>query len=105
MEDSWSSTFPLDRISIISAARPSEVKVGVGGRTMVHAKVRIDDTTRPIAIDYLNLDGKQQGTVSRGIMEWIRDDVRFLIAPSGAPRPTSFTDTPGTLSRWRRRAR
>lgn len=103
MEDSWTSTFPLNRISIISAARPSEVVVG--GRTMVHAKVRIDDTTRPIAIDYLNLDGKQRGTVSRGIMEWIGDDVRFLIAPSGAPRPTSFTDTPGTLSRWRRRAR
>jgi hypothetical protein len=38
-------------------------------------------------------------------MEWSGEDVRFLIAPSGAPRPTSFTDTPGTLSRWRRRAR
>lgn len=84
----------------------NEVKVVFGGQTMVHAKVRIDDAARPIAIDYLNLSGKQAGAVSRGIMEWIGDDVRFLMAPAGAPRPSAFSDKPatGTLSRWRRAA-
>jgi uncharacterized protein (TIGR03067 family) len=83
----------------------NEVKVVFGGQTMVHAKVRIDDTAHPIAIDYLNLAAKHKGAVSRGIMECIGDDVRFLIAPPGAPRPRAFSDKPatGTLSRWRRR--
>jgi uncharacterized protein (TIGR03067 family) len=80
----------------------NEVKVVFGGQTMVHARVRIDQTAFPIAIDYLSLLGKQKGTVSHGIMEWIGDDVRFLMAPAGAPRPTDFTPGKGTLSRWRR---
>ena len=70
---------------------------------MVHAKVRIDDTRTPIAVDYLNLLAKHKGLVTLGIMEWIGDEVRFLMAPVGAPRPTDFTPGKGTLSRWRRR--
>lgn len=69
----------------------NEVVVVFGGQTMVHAKVRIDDTRAPIAIDYLDLRAKQRGVVTLGIMEWIGDDVRFLMAPVGAPRPTEFT--------------
>jgi uncharacterized protein (TIGR03067 family) len=85
--------------------RGDEVKVVVGGQTIVHAKVRIDETATPLAVDYLSLSGKQKGTVTYGIMEWLDDgDVRFLMAPAGAPRPTDFTGTThGTLSRWRRR--
>jgi len=66
----------------------------------------IDDTADPIAVDYLDLRAKHRGTVSRGIMEWVGDDARFLMAPPGAPRPAAFTDAPptGTLSRWRRRS-
>ena len=79
----------------------NEVKVVFGGQTMVHAKVRIDDTCSPIAIDYLGLSGKAKGVVTRGIMEWVGDDARFMMAPAGAPRPTSFAGA-GTLSRWRR---
>jgi hypothetical protein len=70
---------------------------------MVHARVRIDETAFPIAVDYLNLAGRSAGCVSYGIMEWVGDDARFLMAPAGAPRPTSFAETRGTLSRWRRR--
>jgi hypothetical protein len=81
----------------------NEVKVVFGGQTMVHAKVRIDETRTPIAIDYLDLRAKQRGVVTLGIMEWIGDDVRFLMAPAGAPRPIDFTPDKGTLSRWRRR--
>jgi hypothetical protein len=55
------------------------------------AKVRVDETRTPIAIDYFHLLAKQRGVVTFGIMEWIGDDVRFLMAPAGAPRPTDFT--------------
>lgn len=45
------------------------VKVVFGGQTMVHAKVRIDEGSTPIAVDYLNLLAKQSGIVTFGIME------------------------------------
>ena len=83
----------------------NEVTVVFGGQVMVHAKIRIDERETPAAVDYLNLDGPQAGTVSRGIMEWVGDEVRFLMAGSGQPRPTDFSVPlgTGTLSQWRRR--
>ena len=83
----------------------NELEVVFGGQTMIHAKVRIDERATPIAVDYYSLLGKQKGIVTHGIMEWPGDDVRFLMAPAGAPRPTEFVDQPatGTLSRWRKR--
>jgi uncharacterized protein (TIGR03067 family) len=85
--------------------RGNEVKVVFGGQTIVHAKVRIDETTTPIAIDYYSLLGKHAGTVTHGVMDWVDDDVRFLMAPPGAPRPAELAAQPatGTYSRWRRR--
>jgi uncharacterized protein (TIGR03067 family) len=82
----------------------NELEVVFGGQKMVHAKVRIDERARPIAIDYLSLSGKTKGTVTYGIMEWIGEDARFLMAPAGAPRPAEFAPGKGTLSRWRKRA-
>lgn len=84
----------------------NEVKVVFGGQTMVHAKVRIDESATPTAVDYLSLSGGQAGTVSRGIMEWAGDEVRFLMAPPGQPRPADFNaPAPAwTLSQWRRRS-
>jgi uncharacterized protein (TIGR03067 family) len=83
----------------------NEMKVVFGGQTMVHARVRIDETATPMAVDYLNLDGKQAGTVSRGLMDWVGDEPRFLIAGPGQPRPADFNVklSTGTLSQWRRR--
>ncbi len=83
----------------------NEMKVVFGGQTMVHAKVRIDERATPMAVDYLNLKGAQAGTVSRGIMDWIGDEVRFLMAPPGQPRPADFSGPVGanTLSQWRHR--
>jgi uncharacterized protein (TIGR03067 family) len=82
-----------------------EVTVIFGGQVMVHAKMRIDETVTPIAVDYLNLAGHQGDTVSRGIMEWVGDDVRFLMAAPGHPRPADFNVplAKGTLSQWRRK--
>lgn len=83
----------------------NEVKVVFGGQVMLHAKMRIDDSTTPIAVDYLNLAGAQRGAVSHGIMEWVGDEARFLMAAPGWPRPVNFSATPaaGTLSRWRKK--
>jgi uncharacterized protein (TIGR03067 family) len=78
----------------------NELTVEVGGQVVVHARVRIDESATPIAVDYLNLLPQKKGKVTYGIMEWIGDDARFLMAPDErAPRPTSF-DSPGTLSTW-----
>lgn len=86
-------------------AKGNEVKVVFGGQTMVHAKIRIDESATPIAVDYLNLHGRHKNTVTHGIMEWIGEDVRFLMGGPGEPRPSGFDAIPGTatLSRWRRR--
>jgi uncharacterized protein (TIGR03067 family) len=86
-------------------ASGNEVKVVFGGQTMVHAKVRIDERATPAAVDYLNLKGRQAGTVTFGIMEWIGDEVRFLMGGPGEPRPADFAAVvpKGTLSRWRRK--
>jgi uncharacterized protein (TIGR03067 family) len=81
----------------------NEVKVVFGGQVMVHAKVRIDEAATPVAVDYLHLSGSSKGAVSRGIMEWVGEEVRFLMAAPGQPRPAGFAHTTGTLSGWRRK--
>lgn len=89
----------------LRTARGNEVKVVFGGRVMVHARVRIDDSATPIAIDYFHLEGGSQGNVSLGILEWIGEEVVFLMAAPGQPRPTSFSapSATDTLSQWKRR--
>jgi len=114
LEGEWSAVelamdgkpMPAEWLSFGSrTAAGNEVKVVFGGQTMVHAKVRIDEAVTPLAIDYLNLKGKQPGAVSLGIMEWSGDEVRYLIAAPGEPRPAGFDAAgKGTLSRWRRKA-
>jgi len=83
----------------------NEMRVIFNGQTMAHAKVRVDDSRMPIAVDYLHLAGRYRGCVSLGIMEWIGEEVRFLIAAPGDPRPQTFDTVAktATLSRWRRR--
>ena len=82
----------------------NEVKVVFGGRVMVHAKVR---STSGLA-DRRGLSRSQRparDAVTFGIMEWVGDQVHFLMAGPRKPRPAGF-DAGGrgcTLSRWRRR--
>jgi uncharacterized protein (TIGR03067 family) len=83
----------------------NEAKVVFGGQVMVHVKMRIEDSAEPIAVDYLHLQGKDRGKISKGIMRWIGDEVCFLIAAPGQERPADFTSVPGpglTLSQWKR---
>ena len=82
----------------------NETKVVFGGQVMVHAKMRIDETVTPTAVDYLNLAGSHKGGVSLGITDWAGDEARFVMAAPGQPRPVDFTPGPDrTLSRWRRK--
>ena len=83
----------------------NEMKVVFGGQVMAHAKMKIDESVSPIAVDYLNLSGGAKGKISRGIMDWVGDEVRFLIASPGAPRPKDFAASGKslTLSRWRKK--
>jgi len=84
----------------------NEMKVIFNGQTMAHAKVKVDESVSPMAVDYLNLAGKSKGTVSLGIMDWVGDEARFLIAAPGLPRPPAFEGFQPkghTLSRWKKR--
>jgi uncharacterized protein (TIGR03067 family) len=84
----------------------TETKVVFGGQTMVHAKVRIHESTSPLEIDYFNLSGAKRGSVSLGLMQWVGNEVVFCMAAARTPRPGDFTCANGdgrTLSRWKRR--
>jgi uncharacterized protein (TIGR03067 family) len=83
----------------------NESKVVFGGQVMLHVKMRIDESVLPIAVDYLHLRGSDKGKVSYGIVEWIGEEICFLIAKPGQPRPANFS-APGaglTLSQWKQR--
>jgi uncharacterized protein (TIGR03067 family) len=82
----------------------NESKVVFGGQVMLHVKMRIDDTVQPMAADYLHLHGPDKGKLSYGIVEWVGDEVHFLMAIPGQVRPSSFASPePGqTLSHWKR---
>lgn len=86
----------------------NETKVIFGGQTMLHAKVRVQESASPLEIDYLNLAGRAKGAISQGLFRWDADGIAvFCIAEPGAPRPADFTCPKGsgrTLSRWTRKA-
>lgn len=84
----------------------NEVKVIFGGQTMVHVRMRIDDSVTPAAVDYLHVGKSSKGRISLGVMRWIGDEVEFCMSAPGQPRATDFTCPRGsnrTLSRWRRK--
>lgn len=83
-----------------------ETKVIFGGQTMLHAKVRFNETATPLEVDYLNLAGKAKGSISLGLFRWDGDEAVFCIAAPGAPRPPDFRCDKGSeriLSRWKRK--
>jgi uncharacterized protein (TIGR03067 family) len=83
-----------------------ETKVVFGGQTMLHAKVRFNEASLPLEVDYLNLMGKGKGSISLGLFRWDGDEAVFCIGAPGAPRPSDFSCDKGsgrTLSRWKRK--
>jgi uncharacterized protein (TIGR03067 family) len=84
----------------------NETKVVFGGQVMLHAKLRIDESQSPIAVDYLNVGKSSTGQVTLGVMEWVGDEVRVCMSGPSQSRPVDFSCEPGsgrTLSRWKRR--
>lgn len=89
----------------LRSAKGNEVKVSFGGQVMVHALVRVDESSDPIQIDYFNLS-PAKGALQQGIMRWEGDEACFCMAAPGQPRPTDFSCAIGsrqTLSQWGRK--
>jgi uncharacterized protein (TIGR03067 family) len=86
------------------SANKNEIKISFGGQTMIHALVRLDESTDPIHIDYYNLDRANKGTVQFGLLQWLGDEACFCMAAPGTPRPTDFNcpaRSGRTVSQWR----
>jgi len=83
----------------------NELKVTVAGQLMLHALVRIDESTDPMRVDYCFINGPSKGTMQLGILQWVGEEICSCMSPPGSPRPTDFSCPPGsnhTLSQWRR---
>jgi uncharacterized protein (TIGR03067 family) len=88
----------------LRSATANEVKISFGGRTMIDALVRLDESKDPIHVDYYNLDPTFKGAIQLGIMKWIDDEACFCMAAPDNSRPADFTATAGsgrTFSQWR----
>ena len=88
----------------LRSAMQNEVKITFGGQLVLHALVRIDESTDPIFIDYYNLCGSAKATVQQGILGWLGNEVWFSMAAPGQDRPIDFTAPSGSgwmFSQWR----
>jgi hypothetical protein len=78
--------------------------VSFAGHVMVNARMRLDEGTDPIHVDYQDRSASGAGAMQLGIPRWDGDHAVFCMAASGQPRPDAFTSKPGsgrTLSQWR----
>lgn len=83
----------------------NETTVVFGGQTMLHAKMRLDESQSPVAVDYMNI-GRGPKSVTLGILALQGERLRVCMGPSGGARPTEFTSDTGsgrTLSEWTRK--
>jgi uncharacterized protein (TIGR03067 family) len=88
----------------LRSATKNQLTISFGGRTLIEALIRIDESTDPIHVDYYNTDGMSKGAIQEGIFQWIGGEACFCMAAPGQPRPGDFTSAPGsgrTLSQWR----
>lgn len=85
-------------------AQDNEIKISFGGQMMIHARVRLNEQTDPVEVDYLLLAGAAKGSVQMGIMQWQGETACFCMGAPGKPRPVDFACHAGsgrTLSHWR----
>jgi uncharacterized protein (TIGR03067 family) len=85
----------------------TETKVVFGGQTMLHARMRVDESQSPVTVDYLSLAKSTSGQISLGVLDWVGDEVRISMSTPGQPRPSDFSCESGsgrTLSQWKRAA-
>jgi uncharacterized protein (TIGR03067 family) len=88
----------------LRVATKNEIKISFGGQVMIHALVRIDESTDPAQVDYYNIGGACAGSLQHGLLNWVKDEACFCMAGPGQPRPSDFTCASGsgrTISQWR----
>jgi len=86
-------------------AKNGETTITIGGQVYFKAKISIDPSKKPKAIDYAMTEGPTKGKTHLGIYELDGDTVKFCFAAPGKDRPTEFTAKEGserTLSVWKR---
>lgn len=84
--------------------RGNVTAVMAGPQVMLKARFTLDRSTRPHAVDYVNLEGAQTGKPQAGIFELAGDTLRVCLAAPGRPRPGDFTSAAGdgrSLTTWR----
>ena len=80
-----------------------ELTVTMGDRVYLKAKITVDPSKKPKAMDYKMTEGVTEGEKQLGIYEIDRDTFKSSFAKPGADRPTDFTPGPGrTVSVWKR---
>src|SRR5205814_6984524 len=72
-----------------------ELTVIVGGRPFMKAKITIDPTKKPKAIDYLMTEGFTKGKTQLGIYEDDGGTLKSCFAGPGDERPTEFISKQG----------
>jgi uncharacterized protein (TIGR03067 family) len=82
-----------------------ETTTTMGGQMFIKAKITIDPSKKPKAIDYQMIDGITKGKKQLGIYEVEGDTFKSCFGKPGAERPADFASKPGdgrTLSVWKR---
>ncbi len=86
------------------SASGNEVKITVGGQTIIHALVRINESMEPMQVDYYSIAAACPGAIQLGLFKWDGDEACFCMGAPGGPRPDDFSASAGsgrTFSQWR----
>ena len=94
------------RTQMKRVCKRDEVTVTMGTQTFLKAKITIDPSSKPKAIDYDMTEGFTKGKKQLGIYELEGDTFRACFGAPGAERPADFTTKAGdhrTVSVWERK--
>ena len=83
-----------------------ETSVYFGPQLYTKAKVTVDKSVEPLAIDYYNTAGISAGQKQSGIYQIKEEKLTLCLAPAGCARPVKFESVPGdgkTFAVWRRK--
>ena len=84
--------------------RGNVTRVIAGPQVFVNARFTLDNSKKPHAIDYVNLEGASKGESQAGIFELIGDSLKICMSAPGQPRPADFSSKPGdgrSYTTWR----
>ena len=84
--------------------RGNVTMVVAGPQVFVNATFELDNSRKPHAIDYVNLEGASKGKSQAGIFELIRDSLKICMSAPGKPRPVDFSSKIGdgrSYTAWR----